>query len=496
MTVPVPAHPSVQALATLDRATVERRPRPVRVLQYGAGGFLRAFVDWAIQRANDAGVTDAGVAVVKATPRPDTVTAALRRQDGLFHVLLDGVDDGVPVRETTLVDCVQQVVSAHDELERYRALYLSPDLRVVVSNTTEAGLVWADDDLAARPPASFPAKVAAMLHDRWRHHGGDPAAGLVLLPCELVEANGATLRELVLRHAAAAGLDPAFAAWVEEACSFHDTLVDRIVPGVPAAERARVQAGLGFRDEAVVAGERYLRWAITDPGGRVAAALPLHRAVPGVELVDDVRPVRETKVRVLNGAHTALSAVGLPAGATTVDEACADPLLGRYLRRLLADEVVPTVPGDRAAAQAFAAATLERFANPALHHRLADIALHASAKWRARSLPVWADRVRAGGDAPLTAFGLAALLTADGPAQHAGAVDGVVDGAVADAVAGLVRDAGLGADLTERLAREVADAAGAIRAHGVRGALAALLGDAGAAPARGVGGAPPQAGRP
>jgi tagaturonate reductase len=447
----------------------------VRVLQFGAGNFLRAFADWAIQRANDAGVTDAGVAVVKATPRPDTVTRALGRQDGLFHVLLEGVRDGAPVRETTLVDCVQEVVAAHDDFERYRELYLSPDLRVVVSNTTEAGLVWAEDDLAARPPASFPAKVAALLHDRWLRFGGDPAAGLVLLPCELVEANGATLRELVLRHAAAAGLDPAFAAWVDEACSFHDTLVDRIVPGVAPGDRARVQAELGHHDEAVVAGEYYLRWAIAERDGRVAAALPLHRAVPGVELVEDVRPVRETKVRVLNGAHTALSAVGLPAGATTVGEACADPLLGRYVRRLLADEVVPTVPGGRPAAEAFAVATLERFTNPWLHHRLADIALHAPAKWRARNLPVWADRVRAGGDAPLTAFSLAALLAAGGGA----APDGP---ALTAAVADVVADAALGADLGARLAREVAGAAGAIRARGVRGALAALLDDAGAEP--------------
>lgn len=394
----------------LSSSTVPRTTRPVTVLQVGGGNFLRGFVDWMIQVANTAGVTDTGVAVVHATAQPDPAVDLLRAQDGLFHVLLEGVRDGEPVREITRVECVQEVVAAHGEFDRYRELYLSPDLRVVVSNTTEAGIVWVEgDDLTATPPVSFPAKVTALLHDRYRHFDGDPDRGLAFLPCELIEDNGSTLRDLVLRHADAAGLDEGFLTWVRESCTFADTLVDRIVPGYPRDDIDAVQAEIGFADRLVVKGEYFHVWAIgADP--RVRDLLPLDRAGLDVRFMPDIRAFREQKVRVLNGTHTALSAVGLLLGHTSVRDAFADPDLRRYVDRLVAEEVLPTIPGDRQALATFSAGILERFTNPYLHHRLADIALNAVAKWRTRNLPVHVDRSRSGSTAPLTAFSLAAVL--------------------------------------------------------------------------------------
>lgn len=485
--------PSVQQL---DSTTVTRTTRPVTVLQMGGGNFLRAFVDWMLQVANDAGVLDAGVAVVHVTPQQDVAFDLLRTQDGLFHVSLEGVREGQPVRELTRVECVQEVVAAHTEFARYRELYLGKDLQVLVSNTTEAGIAWVEgDDLDAQPPASFPAKVTALLHDRFRHFGGDPAKGLAIVPCELIEDNGSILRSYVLRHAAAAGLSEEFQAWVREACTFSDTLVDRIVPGYPRDDVARIHAETGFADQLVVKGEYFHVWAI---GGdeRVRELLPLDRAGLDVRFMADIRPFRAQKVRVLNGAHTALSALGLQLGHESVREAFADVEARAYLERLVGQEVLPTIDGDPAALAAFADGILERFTNPYLHHRLADIALNAVAKWRTRNLPAYVDRVRAGGDAPLTVLSLAAVLLLQSgaaevpgfvPADDAATLALLAGGPEAGAehawVQRAVRDLDLAAGLDEPQAADLVAAAAAmlvtLRSGGARSALRAALAPAG-----------------
>ncbi len=474
----------------LDRTTVHTVVRPVRVLQFGGGNFLRGFVDWMIHRANTAGVTDLGVAVVHAVPQPDPAVDLLARQDGLFHVLTEGVADGRPVRETTLVTCVQEVVAAHEDPDRYRALTLAEDLRVIVSNTTEAGIVHVPgDDLAARPPLSFPAKVTALLLDRYRHFEGDPDRGLHVVCCELIEDNGSTLRASVLRHAAENALEPGFVAWVERHCRFYDTLVDRIVPGYPRADAARLQAELGYDDRLLVKAEHGYTWAIAgDPALR--EVLPLAAAGLHVEMVDDIRPYRERKVRVLNGGHTALAALGLLQGHVTVAEAVADPPTGAYLRRLVTAEVLPTLAGDPAALRRFADGVLERFGNPSLEHRLADIALNALPKWRTRNLPVLLDRWRAGAEAPATVLSLAALLVlyagrgdaAFRPADDPATVARVRDAWRPDDLPGWVADVlpvvtdGTGATPAEssRLARETAAAARRLLADDVAPVLRAV----------------------
>lgn len=427
----------------LDSTTVRRTARPVTVLQMGGGNFLRGFVDWMIHVADEAGVMDAGVAVVHVTDRPDPAFELLRAQDGLFHVTLEGIKDGQPVREITRVECVQEVVAAHTEFERYRDLYLGADLRVLVSNTTEAGIVWVeDDDITARPPASFPLKVTALLHDRFEHFGGDPAKGLAIVPCELIEDNGSTLREYVLRHAAAAGLSEEFQQWVRECCTFSDTLVDRIVPGFPRDDIARIQAETGFDDQVVVKGEYFHVWAISG-GEAVREVLPLDKAGLDVRFMEDIAPFRAQKVRVLNGSHTALSAVGLQLGHESVREAFEDPTVRRFVDELVADEVLPTIDGEPEVLREFAAGILERFGNPFLHHRLADIALNAVSKWRTRNLPVYVDRVRAGESAQLTVLSLAAVLLLQ---SGAAAVPGFVPVDDAGALALLAGGPGAGGD--------------------------------------------------
>lgn len=394
----------------LDATTAARPELPITIMQFGAGNFLRAFVDWMITRANEAGVTRDGVAVVQATDRPSRALRQLAEQDGLFHVYLEGIKDGRPVKDIDLVTCVQSVLSAHNQFEDYDRLVISPDLRVIVSNTTEAGIEFVPgDDLTARPPLSFPAKVTALLYRRYEHFRGDPEAGLSFLCCELIEDNGSTLREHVLRHAADNGLGVDFEEWVRTACHFYDTLVDRIVPGFPQGEIETVQAEIGFADELVVKAENFYVWAI---GGSPAIrdVLPLDKAGLNVLFMDDIRPFRAKKVRILNGAHTATSAIALQLGCGTVRDAFADPLVEALINRLVADEVLPTIEGDRQELEAFAREILERFYNPSLQHQLGDIALNALSKWTTRNLPVVLERWAADAHAPLTVLSLAALL--------------------------------------------------------------------------------------
>ncbi|WP_433824745.1 hypothetical protein ACQP2E_21625 [Actinoplanes sp. CA-015351] len=411
------------------------RQRPVRLLQIGGGNFLRGFADWMIQKGNDAGVLDHGVVVLKVTASASAPVA------GPFRVVLDGAG----FTEVTDVDVIQEVVGAYTDWDRCLAVARGADLRLVVSNTTDAGIVFTAEDLGARPPATFPAKMAVLLHERWRHFGGDPERGLSFLPCELIEENGQALRAAVLRHAAT--LDPGFAGWVGAHCRFHDTIVDRIVPAGDAAE---------------VRGEFYARWAIAGDS-RIRDEFPLDKAGLPVEFLADIRPFREKKVRILNGSHTAIAAVAPLLGCVTVDAAVEHPLAGEFLRRLLRDEVLPTLPAD---AGTFVEATLERFRNPALEHRLSDIALNALSKWDARNRPVVADRWAAGEQAPLSVFALACLLL--GYAGEFG------DYPVRDApeVISQVR-AGLWAQ--GRLARETADHMRAIREAGPAAALEKAL---------------------
>ncbi|MCG7288052.1 tagaturonate reductase [Cellulomonas sp. ACRRI] len=486
--------PGTAGLPVPDATTVPREELPLTVLQFGAGNFLRAFVDQMIQGANDAGVTRDGVAVVHATPGPDRALDLLREQDGIYHVLLEGVRDGAPVREVTRVTAIQRVVRAHEEFAAYRATYLEPSLRVLVSNTTEAGIAWVEgDDLAATPPASFPAKVTALLLDRFRHFGGDPAAGLHVVCCELIEDNAGTLRRYVLAHASANDLPAAFVDWVERACSFHDTLVDRIVPGYPRDEIADVHRQIGYADRLVVKGELYGLWAVGgDPALR--DVLPLDRAGQPVEFLPDVRASRDRKVRVLNGMHTALTPLGLLLGEVGVRETVARADVARYLDLLLDREVLPSLTGDPEALRRFAATIRERFTNPFLQHRLADIALNALAKYRARNLPVLLEAWQDGREAPATAFALAALLVLDsgrlGPPGFEPADDpGLL--ALARACddrdpAGWVRALVVGAGMLpaddprlERLVAEVAGYAAAMLHGGAGAALTDLLAAAG-----------------
>ncbi len=402
-------------IKSLNRTTVEKTVRPVRILQFGEGNFLRAFADWAIDIANEKGVMNMGVAICKPRARANSgkqVIDTLREQDNLFHVCLEGVENKAPKREIRLVKCVMDSFVPDEEYATYEQYITSEELQVIISNTTEAGIRYeAEDDISACPPKSYPAKITALLYRRFKYFGGDSSKGLVIICCELIEDNGTTLREYVLRHAHNNGLEQEFVDWVEKSCYFCDSLVDRIVTGYP--ERAdEVKAEIGYDDNAIVMGELYHLWVIGGDGYlKAKAVLPLDEAGLNVVFTPNIKQFRDKKVRILNGSHTGMVAMGLLMGCESVVDAFNNPDIERFIKKMVAEEVIPMIDEDKAELKLFADGILERFYNPYIKHLLKSISLNSLSKWEARNYPTLRDNwERLGMTADCECMTFAALL--------------------------------------------------------------------------------------
>lgn len=393
----------------LNKQTVNQPVLPVKILQFGEGNFLRAFVDWMIHKANETGVMNHGITV--AQPIAQGMAELLNKQDCLYHVYLEGIKDKQPIKEITLVKSIVNALNPYEDYEAYKNLFLSPDLEIIVSNTTEAGIRYEEgDDLNAFPPKSFPAKITALLHRRFQKFGGANDKGLLIICCELIEDNGSTLREFVLKHAEHNQLGDSFIQWVKTACHFYDTLVDRIVPGFPRETINEIREEIGFNDNLVVKGEYFHVWAI---GGDsiIREKLPLDKAGLNVLFMGDIKPFRAKKVRILNGSHTAMVPVALQLGCETVKDAFNTPAVEKFINQMVNTEVLPAIDKDPEELQKFAAKILERFYNPFIKHYLKDISLNSLSKWEARNFPTLKDNAeKLKKEAPLTTFSFAALL--------------------------------------------------------------------------------------
>lgn len=354
------------------------------ILQFGGGNFLRAFVDLFVQELNDSGPEAGGVLVVQSTR--SSRAELLNAQSGRYHVVIRGLRDGHVVDEVHPVSSIRKAVVAADRWDDLCAAAAGEHLDLIVSNTTEAGMQLTEDDrMDAGAPASFPGKLTLLLLERYRSVG----KGITVLPCELVDDNGAVLRSLVLEQADRWSLGSDFRSWLDKEVHWLTTLVDRIVSGRPT------EHPLLSEDALLTAAEPFAFWAVENRG-------PEHRLFehPAVQRVSDVTPFSLRKVRILNGAHTALVARALPMGIETVREAVEHAEVGPWLRRLLEEEIVPAVADRVDGAESFAASALERFANPFLEHRLADIALHHETKLEHRLRPTLADYRERFGEAP------------------------------------------------------------------------------------------------
>lgn len=394
----------------LNRTTItDATPNPIRIMQFGGGNFLRAFAGWMVEVLNEETGFRSDIAIVK--PTPGSSYGALKEQQGLYHVLLQGIKDGVPVTEVKRIHCVREILSPYEDWERYLELAESPDICLIISNTTEAGIVY---DPAARadesPPEGFPAKLAVWLYHRYRHFGGDPAKGCVILPCELIEDNGRKLLEYIRQHALAWQLAPGFTTWLNRANFFCNTLVDRIVSGYPADLAAGLQEELGYQDKLLVAGEDYHSWIIQGPAF-LRERLPGTQTPLNIRFADDLNPYRTMKVRILNGAHILMVPVGYLLGLRYVHECLHDPGMKAYLEALLRDEICPVIDLPGMDAEAFGKEVLGRFRNPYIKHELLSIALNAMPKFVSRVLPTITDYHQRHHRAPKRIiFSLAALL--------------------------------------------------------------------------------------
>jgi tagaturonate reductase len=370
----------------LNRHTANRpQTLPVKILQFGEGNFLRAFVDWIVDILNEK--TDFYGAIDVVQPIGRGMAAELHAQDGLYHVVLNGLQQGQTISETRLITCIADAFSPYDEFQRFLESARNPELRFIVSNTTEAGIAFHAADADPYTLAdSFPGKVTQLLYHRFQTFQGAADKGLILIPCELIEKNGDKLRETVLHYADHWNLPVTFKQWIQSANTFCNSLVDRIVPGFPKDTIRDIQQAVGYTDNLVVTAEPFHLWVIEAPV-TVQQAFPADQAGLQVKFVQDLTPYRTRKVRILNGAHTALVPVAYLRGLRTVRDAVEDTYAGTFLRQAIYNEIIPTLDLPASELEQFAADVMERFQNPFIRHELSSIALNSISKYKVRVLP-------------------------------------------------------------------------------------------------------------
>jgi tagaturonate reductase len=389
-------------------ARARARELPEKVLQFGEGNFLRGFVDWMLERMNRQGLFQGRAVLVQ--PLAQGLGERINAQDGLFTVLLRGVEAKAKSESCEIVTSVSRCIDPFAAFDAFLDCARRPELRFIISNTTEAGIRIDERDLeGARPAPSFPGKLTQLLYARYQHFGADPARGVILLPCELIERNGDALERAVLELAARWALPTEFVAWLQQGCVFTNTLVDRIITGYPKDEAAELEQRLGYRDGLIVAGEVFHCWVIESPRP-LEEELPLAAAGLGVVWTNDMTPYRERKVRILNGAHTMVALAAFLSGKDTVRECMEDPLFRGYLEGAIEREIAPTLSLPPEQVSSFAASVLERFESPFIRLQLLSISLNSVSKYKARILGTVLDNQRRFGRAsPRLTFALAAL---------------------------------------------------------------------------------------
>jgi tagaturonate reductase len=359
--------------------------QPIKVIQFGEGNFLRAFIDHAFQELNDTVDFNAGIAVVQ--PIENGMVNLLNEQDGLYTLFMKGLSKGQEVQEKKLISNLVSGINPYTNFSDYLALAKEEELQFIISNTTESGIAYVSTDTPdMQPPSSYPAKVTVLLHERFKHFNGDSAKGLAIIPCELINYNADTLKEIILKYSNDWNLGADFKKWIEESNTFHNTLVDRIVPGYPRAEIDEYNKQLDYTDNLIVSAETFFLWVI-EGGEDLKKKLPFHKTNLDVKIVADMQPYRTRKVRILNGAHTAMVPFSLMYGNETVKETVDNTFTGEFINKAIFDEINETIDMDKKELDLFAEDVLDRFRNPFIKHNLSSIALNSISKFKVRVLP-------------------------------------------------------------------------------------------------------------
>lgn len=369
----------------LNRTNTPTNLHTERIIQFGEGNFLRAFANWMIHEMNKQANFDGGVVAIQ--PINQGLIKMLNDQDGLYTLYLNGIKNGEAISEHEIIDCIQRGINPYEHYSAYLALADNPDLRFVISNTTEAGIAYNENDrLNDTPPNSFPGKLTALLHKRFQYFNGASDKGLIIIPCELIDRNGDNLKRIILQYAEDWGLGDEFVEWINEDNIFCNTLVDRIVPGYPREKIDAITQELGYKDNLVVEGEQFHLWVIEGPE-TVKEEIPAEVCGLNIVFTDNMEPYRTRKVRILNGAHTSLVPVGYLYGIDKVRESLEDPVVGNFLKEAIFEEICPTLDLPDEELKQFSNDVIDRFRNPYLEHALISISLNSTSKYKTRVLP-------------------------------------------------------------------------------------------------------------
>ncbi|MCQ2163812.1 MAG: tagaturonate reductase [Bacteroidales bacterium] len=395
----------------LNRTTAPQAKKYTeKVIQFGEGNFLRAFVDWIIWKTNQK--TDFNASVVVVQPIDRGLVDMLNEQDGLYHLNLQGLDEGKPVDSIDMIDVISRGVNPYRDFEDYMKLAEQPEMRFIISNTTEAGIAF---DPACRfddkPALSYPGKLTQLLYHRYEYFNGDMSKGFIILPCELIFLNGKHLKECIYQYIELWQLGEGFKTWFEQACGVYCTLVDRIVPGYPRDTADQIIEKIGIEDKLLDKGEVFHLWVIEAPQA-VAEEFPADKAGLHVLFVPSEAPYHERKVTLLNGPHTVLSPVGYLSGLNTVKECCEDELIGKFVHKVMFEELMETLNLPKDECQKFAADVMDRFKNPFVKHFVTSIMLNSFPKYKTRDLPGLKTYLERKGELPQgLVMGLAGICT-------------------------------------------------------------------------------------
>ena len=399
-----------QDLLNMNKETIiNLKELPERIIQFGEGNFLRAFADWMIHRLNSLKLFNGRIVVVQ--PIEKGMVEGLNKQDGLYTLIQRGIHQRSVIEETEIISSISRGINPYVNWENVLKCAEDPNIGFVFSNTTEAGISYEPgDSFDLIPPISFPGKLTVYLYHRFKHFNGDASKGMTIIPCELVDKNGNTLKKIVVQLAKNWNYPQSFIEWINNSNNFLNSLVDRVVPGYPKEEAALIAKKLGYDDELICTSEPYHLWVIEGPED-LKNALPFHKANLNVIWTDDMSMYRTRKVRILNGAHTSSVPAAHLCGIDTVKEMVEHEVLGKFIKQIIKEEIIPSLDYDSNMLEEYADSVFERFANPYISHYLTSILLNSSSKFKTRVLPSLLDYIKKHGQIPVKlTFSLAALF--------------------------------------------------------------------------------------
>jgi tagaturonate reductase len=382
---------------------------PIKIVQFGGGNFMRGFTDYVIDKLNKEAGFNAGI--VNVQPTPGGSVHKLEEQDNLYTLFSRGIKKGEIIDTKQVISAIQKSINPYTNYDEFLALAKEEELEFIFSNTTETGIAYDEsENNYAGPHKNFPAKLTVLLYERFKHFNGAADKGLRIIPCELIEDNAFALKEIILKYAQLWNLDSNFAQWIEQNNYFHNTLVDRIVPGYPKDDVQTYEDQLDYEDQMMVVSETFLLFVIQE-AGNLKERIPFDTIDEQILVVDDIQPYRLRKVRILNGGHTLMLAPAMLSGKETVKESIDDAFIGKFLSETIFNEVNPTLGLDETELKDFAEEVFDRFRNPFIKHYQASIALYFVSKFKVRILPSLLKYVEISQRLPLNlTFSLASLI--------------------------------------------------------------------------------------